>query len=198
MVQEEFHSHDCYNIGPYNSTKEYVISCYDREIHYYTNACESVIDLQRFSDVPLPVFLKTLRKKRQSLIDDDSGFDLDEPFVFAHGDLHGQNILVSGTTVTAIIDWEFGGAIPLSELLGDEGIDVVGCQNTRENSRWCSRIVGYITGRVHQHGWSMKRIDWLLRIRNEDLQAARYEMFPKVDHAMPVSSSESNSGGSTS
>lgn len=198
MVQDEFHSNDYYNIGPYNSTKEYVISCYDREIYYYTHASESVIDLELFSDIPLPVFVETLRKTRQSLIDDDSAFDPEEPFVFSHGDFHGQNILVSGTTVTAIIDWEFAGAFPLSELFGDEGVDVVCFQNERENSRWCARIEGYIGSRVQERGWSMKRIQWLLKNRNEELQAARYEMFPKVDHGTPRSSSESDSCGHAS
>jgi len=27
----KFHSHGCYPIGPYRSTKEYILACYDRE-----------------------------------------------------------------------------------------------------------------------------------------------------------------------
>lgn len=162
-----------------------MIACYDREIYYYTNVSESEIDLELFSDIPLPVFLETLRTKRQSIIDDDSLFDLEEPFVFCHGDLHGQNILVSGTNITAIIDFEFAGAFPLSELLGDAGVDVVGCQNERENSKWCARILGHVRRGVHRKGWPMKNIQWLLENRNEVVQAAKYEMYPKIDHDMP-------------
>ena len=34
--QGKFHSNDCYHIGPYKGTKEYVLACYDNEIYYYT------------------------------------------------------------------------------------------------------------------------------------------------------------------
>lgn len=36
--REKFHSPECYNIGPYINSKQYVLSCYDREIHYYIHA----------------------------------------------------------------------------------------------------------------------------------------------------------------
>lgn len=178
MLQDQCHSHACYNIGPYNSTKEYVISCYDREIYHYTHAPNSVIDLGLFTQTPLPDFIKILRKTRQSLIDNDSVFDTEEPFVFCHGDFHGQNILVSGTDITGIVDWEFAGAYPLSELLGDEGVDVVACQSILENSKWRARILRHVRDRVESQGWSKKRIEWLLDSRNEELQTARSEMVP--------------------
>lgn len=41
----------------------------------------------------------------------------DEPFVLVHGDFHGRNIIMRGTQVQAVLDWEFAGAYPLGELL---------------------------------------------------------------------------------
>ncbi|KAG2750471.1 hypothetical protein P692DRAFT_20729471, partial [Suillus brevipes Sb2] len=32
----KFHSNKCYPIGPYKTTKGYILACYDKEIYYYT------------------------------------------------------------------------------------------------------------------------------------------------------------------
>ncbi len=50
---------------------------------------------------------------------------LDEPFVLVHGDFNGQNIMMRGTDVVAVIDWEFSGAYPLSELVGADIVTVI-------------------------------------------------------------------------
>ncbi|KAJ8475353.1 hypothetical protein ONZ45_g15639 [Pleurotus djamor] len=41
-----------------------------------------------------------------------SNFPRDAPITFTHGDLIPKNIIVDGTTITGIIDWETGGFYP--------------------------------------------------------------------------------------
>jgi aminoglycoside phosphotransferase (APT) family kinase protein len=49
-----------------------------------------------------------------------------EPFVLVHGDFNGRNIMMQGTKVVAVLDWEFPGAYSLSELVGVDILEVVG------------------------------------------------------------------------
>ena len=59
--------------------------------------------------------MEQLQNKRQEL---ETGFIAeDEPFVLVHGDFHGRNIIMQGLQVQVVLDWEFAGAYPLSEML---------------------------------------------------------------------------------
>jgi len=40
-------------------------------------------------------------------------FDMNPPIVFFHGDFSLRNMLVEGTTLTALLDWEWSGAFPV-------------------------------------------------------------------------------------
>ncbi|KAL7276148.1 hypothetical protein RUND412_000881 [Rhizina undulata] len=135
-----------------------------------------------FEKTSLSNFVQTLKETRQSLLDNDSNFLPAEPFVLNHGDFHGRNILMNGTNVAAVIDWEFAGAYPLSELLGDEGVDIVECVDApsmKENSKWCDRILDLVKEAVSNRGWNEKDIKLLFEGKNEVLQRARCEMFPE-------------------
>ena len=137
LIQGKFHSNKCYNIGPYKSTKEYVLACYDKEIYYYTHVSTSDINSDLFQDTPLELFVQQLRDKRNSL--EVNYTPVDEPFVLVHGDLNGQNIMMQGTNVVAVLDWEFSGAYPLSELVGSVGVDVLEIideESEEENFKW--------------------------------------------------------------
>ncbi|RMZ85038.1 hypothetical protein DV738_g237, partial [Chaetothyriales sp. CBS 135597] len=115
----KFHSPEYYNIGPYADSKEYILACYDREISYYTHASETDIIEEAFENTSVADFLDTLKRKRLALMNEESLFrDIDaEPRVLVHEDFHAGNMLVRDGHLVGILDWEFSGVYPLSELL---------------------------------------------------------------------------------
>ncbi|KAJ8119876.1 hypothetical protein ONZ43_g3272 [Nemania bipapillata] len=173
----KFHRNDCYPIGPYKSTKEYILSCYDREIYYYTNAAQD-IDLDLFVDVTAQAFVEDLKKKRASLAESHIA---DEPFVLVHGDFHGRNILAQGDQITAVIDWEFAGSYPLSETLSGGDVDVVEADSEEldeENTVWGRKIRRFIQDEVVKRKWDQSQISLLMGDGSLTLGEARVEMIP--------------------
>lgn len=173
----KFHRNECYPIGPYKSTKEYILSCYNREIHYYSNAQED-IDKDFFGVVSVEQFVESLRNKRASL---EGRHIIDEPFVLIHGDFHGRNILVRGSEVAAIIDWEFAGSYPLSETLSWGGVNVVEPESEElyeESALWAFKIRQLIEREAKKRNWDQKLIDLLMSDGSPELAKARVEMFP--------------------
>lgn len=143
-MQDRFHSSAYYDIGPYTSTKQYVLACYDKEIYYHTHAPSNSVDWDLFEDVSREDFVRQLGAERTAISQDTSAFLPEEPFVLVHGDLHGRNIMVKDGHIKAILDWEFAGAFPLSELLGGMGFDIVEAEDedsADENSLWSEKIV---------------------------------------------------------
>ncbi|KAI3324982.1 kinase-like domain-containing protein [Xylariaceae sp. AK1471] len=193
--RHKFHEPECYPIGPYHSTKEYILACYDREIYYYSHALAANIDTSLFEKTSVQSFIDQLREKRQALAVEKMD---DEPFVLVHGDFHGRNILVRGCRIVAVLDWEFAGSYPLSEALSGGGIDVVDPDSEEldeENTVWGRKIRRYIHREVRLRAWSRKirryvyrevksrawsrdEIDLLLGDGNQELGKARIEMFP--------------------
>ncbi|PVH85267.1 hypothetical protein DL98DRAFT_608008 [Cadophora sp. DSE1049] len=175
----KLHRNESYPIGPYSSTKEYMLACYDKEIFYYSNADAEDIDESLFDDISIEEFVEQLREKRRSLEEKDIA---DEPFVLIHSDLHGQNILMKGDQIAAILDWEFAGSYPLSEeALSDGGIDVVDADSEEleeENEVWGGKIREYIGELVGMRGWESKDVELLLGEGNRELGVARGEMVP--------------------
>ncbi|KFY34903.1 hypothetical protein V494_06376 [Pseudogymnoascus sp. VKM F-4513 (FW-928)] len=176
--RHRFHSYEYYPIGPYSTTKEYILACYDREIAYYTHASIDDIDIDLFLDTSVSDFVTQLRNKRTEL----SAADIhEEPFVLVHGDFHGRNILAQEDQILAIIDWEFAGSYPLSETLAGGGIDVVDAdskETDEENTMWGRKIRGLIREEVGRRGWEEERIGLLMGDGNWELGRAREEMFP--------------------
>ncbi|KAF7515208.1 hypothetical protein G7054_g14694 [Neopestalotiopsis clavispora] len=174
----KFHNSECYHIGPYQSTKEYILACYDREIHYYTHASADDIYMDLFEDISVPAFVDRLREKRRSL---ETESIVDEPFVLVHGDFHGRNILTRGNKIVAVLDWEFAGSYPLSESLTSGDIDVVEPDSGElddENTVWGRKIRAFIKHEVESRGWDRERINMLLGNGNRELGQARTEMIP--------------------
>ncbi|KAG2124172.1 kinase-like domain-containing protein [Suillus clintonianus] len=177
--RDKFHSNRCYPIGPHKTTKEYILACYDKEIYYYTHAPASDIDSDLFEHTSLEDFVQHLRDKRREL--ETSFVAEDEPFVLVHGDFHGRNIIMQGTRVQAVLDWEFAGAYPLGELLGGMGVDVLEVEDEEsdaENTLWSREIVRRVEETARQRGWGRKELTSLLGNGDPILGYARVEMFP--------------------
>ena len=179
--RNKFHSPSCYDIGPYKTKKEYVLACYDKEIYYYSHAAEEDIEDGFFGEVSVEAFVKTLQATRQSIADDDTAFVPDEPFVLVHGDLHGRNIMMKDGRIEAILDWEFAGSYPLSELLGGTGVDVLEMETEEdvdENEKWSDVILELVGEIARSKAWEERRLALLLGSGNYELQKARVEMVP--------------------
>lgn len=179
--RDKFHSNNYYHIGPYKSTKEYVLACYDKEIYYYTHASASDIDSDLFQDTPLELFVQQLRDKRSSL--EANYTPVNEPFVLVHGDFNGRNVMVQGTDVVAVLDWEFSGAYPLSELIGGVGVDVLEIideESEKESSEWSEKILGMVAATARTRGWPENEVTMLVGSGDPIVGYARTEMFPSV------------------
>lgn len=176
--REKFHQNECYPIGPHKSTKEYVLSGYDREIYYYTHATDEDIDADFFTEVSVDEFVEELRQKRHALSTTNI---VDEPFVLVHGDIHGGNILVCGDRIMAVLDWDFAGSYPLSETLSGD-VYVVEMRSEElynENMTWGRKIRAFVQQEVVRRSWDQSRIDLLMGVGNDELAMARMEMFPE-------------------
>lgn len=179
--RDAFHNHLCYDIGPYASIESYVLACYNKEIYYYSHAPESDIDEDLFEDTNRADFLQSLRGKQAAAKAELDAYTRDEPFVLCHGDLQGRNILMRGTDIAAVIDWEFAGSFPLSELLegGIEVLEMVDDDTVEECFKWCGKISDLVAEVARKQGWSARNIDLLTCEGDNLIQSARVEMMPE-------------------
>jgi 5-methylthioribose kinase len=124
--------------------------------------------------------VQQLRDEKQQL--ETSFVAADEPFVLVHGDFHGRNIIMRGSQVQGVLDWEFSGAYPLSELLGGGiGVDILEVdddESDRENTFWSREVVHKVGETARQRGWDEKELALLLSDGDPLLGYARTEMFP--------------------
>ena len=89
--------------------------------------------------------------------------------------------MVKDGRIKAILDWEFAGSYPLSELLGGMGVDIVEVEDKEsedENDVWSGKIVGLVEEVAREKGWTDEKIRLLVGHGNRDLQKVRVEMFP--------------------
>ncbi|KAK3058567.1 hypothetical protein LTR09_000131 [Extremus antarcticus] len=175
-----FHTPECYDIGPYQSIKHYILTYYDKEIYYYTNAPDSSIDHDFFDQVSQPQFVQTLKAKRAAVAAELEAHPYEEPFVLCHNDLQGRNILMNGTEIAAVIDWEFAGSYPLSEL-EDSGIEVLEMEDdeTQEECfKWSGIIYGLVKTVARERSWTDHDFQLLTSGGNRTLQEVRIEMMP--------------------
>ena len=126
--------------------------------------------------------MQQLREKRRFL--EANWVAVNEPFVLVHGDFNGRNIMVQGTKVVAVLDWEFSGAYPLSELVGGGvGVDileVVDDESEKENSKWCRRILRMAAETARQRCWPKNEVEMLISDGDPVVGFARTEMCPRV------------------
>lgn len=88
-----------------------------------------------------------------------------------------------GTDIVAVIDWEFAGSFPLSELI-DEPIEVMEHSSGDEASqgailRWETQILSLVEEIAKERGWASSEVELLVRGGDPLFQAARYEMIPE-------------------
>ncbi|RJE20393.1 Phosphotransferase enzyme family [Aspergillus sclerotialis] len=181
----KFHSHDCYNIGPYSDSKDYILSCYDREIYYYSHADKDDILMDAFENVTVPEFIESLRLEKENVSRNAQLFQAlnAEPRVLVHEDFHAGNMLVRDGYLVGIVDWEFSGVYPLSELLGAIQLIQVSSpyrseSTEEEEEEWDRRYRQDLEKIVRQRGWSEGNIKALLEGGLPDFQKARTVMFP--------------------
>ena len=93
--------------------------------------------------------------------------------MLVHGDFHGRNIIMQGSRVQAVLDWEFAG--------GGIGVDILEVndeESDRENTLWSREIVHEVGETARKRGWDAKELALLLGSRDPVLGYARTEMFP--------------------
>ena len=160
-----------------------MIACYDKEIYYYTNVSAEDLDEDLFETTSKEKFIEFLRTTRDKLISDVSSFLPQEPFALMHGDFCGRNIMVHNGSISAVIDWEFAGSYPLSELLGGMGVELFEQEddNLLEYRQWSDRIRDAIVEKARSRGWDEDRVALLVGPGNRELQLASIEMIPMDD-----------------
>lgn len=83
--------------------------------------------------------------------------------------------------IAAILDWEFAGSYPLSEMLEGRGVDlleIVNDETEEENSAWSLRMEELVAEAARARGWDEGRVELLFGRGNEELGLARIEMVP--------------------
>lgn len=179
--RDKFHRSSCYDIGPYPSTHAYVLACYAKEIYYYAHAPDEDVDMEWFEKTSRPAFVKELQSTFDTIAASPTMF-VDEPFVLVHGDLNGRNILMHEGHVRAVIDWEFAGSYPLSELLDGTGINVLEIESEEaydENRKWADRMIEMVAEVARARGWDEEKVELLIGYGIIDLGLARQEMVPR-------------------
>lgn len=129
-----------------------------------------------------------MKLERLALLNHDESLfrDIDaEPRVLVHEDFHAGNILVRDGHIVGILDWEFSGVYPLSELLGPILILQVsspGRDNLTEEEevKWHERYLQEVESVVLKRGWSNPSISALMGDGHQVLQKARSIMFPEA------------------
>lgn len=187
--QTKYHTSDCYDIWPYSNCKDDVLACYDRELYYYTHANPE--DYEDFFDDDASVsdFVDELKRRRSQFLGPEwdeifRGID-SEPRVLVHEDFHAGNMLVRNGKLVALLDWEFSGVYPLSELLGMAQIVQISVpfedrtdETDQEENKWDERYRCVVREIVEQRGWAKEDIETLRNAGHDVLRTARTIMFP--------------------
>ena len=104
-----------------------------------------------------------------------------EPLVLCHSDLQGRNFMMQGTNIAAIIDLEFAGSFPLSELV-DGGIEVLEMgdeESVKECFEWCDKICKLIDEIAKERNWQATDVELLMSDGDPVVQSAKVEMVPE-------------------
>lgn len=109
-----------------------------------------------------------------------------EPHVLVHGDFHAGNMLAHEGRLVGVVDWEFSGTYPLSELVGAIAIlQISGLPNERdgmteqEEDRWHARYLEELQLLIKERGWKDEDVTALMGGGHRMLQKARSIMFPE-------------------
>jgi len=138
------HHQVCYPIGPFQTTRQYVLACYAREIYYYE---VMGYERQRSGKADAKQRIEELTSEKKAVAADKSSYAVDEPFVLCHGDLNGRNIMVRVTEIVAVLGWDFAGFFPLSEIFfgGGNLVELKNEAEKEENAKWVAKIEELVT-----------------------------------------------------
>lgn len=103
-----------------------------------------------------------------------------------HEDFHSGNMLVRDGHLVGVLDWEFSGVYPLSELLGAAVILQISGPHRYENEEWTEQeemkwqghYLEEIQRVTRQRGWTEQDITTVMGGGHYILQKARSVMFP--------------------
>lgn len=111
--------------------------------------------------------------------------DIDaEPLVLVHEDFHAGNMLVRDGHLVGILDCEFSGVYPLSELLSAIVILQISAPGRddfteEEEMKWQERYRQDVEHVVRQRGWREQDIAAVMSDGHPILQTAESIMFPE-------------------
>ena len=197
------HSPEAYNIGPYTTTKEYVASCYDREIYHWTHAehCGIIDFADHFEDISVPEYVAQLQNEKQAEVNDDSSLQVidNEPRVLIHDDFRAANFLIRDGHLVGVIGWEFSGVYPLSCFLQPYYVladlfEVGNYAIVPEVERWQDFYKKNQERLLQERGWREEDIATAMIFWREIIGVARQIMFPKVLSHTPDASGAEDSG----
>ena len=83
----------------------------------------------------------------------------------------------------AVLDWEFSGAYPLSELVGGVVVDVLEVndgESEEENSKWNEKIMGMVVATARESGWPENKVAMLAGFGDPIVGYAATEMVSAV------------------
>lgn len=157
-------------------------------MYYYTHGGED-IEKAFFTRTSLPEWVEHLRNERSQLAAGERDRDLlkaidSQPIGINHGDFNTGNILVRGCRVVGVIDWEFAGAYPLSNILGPMDIISLSEESYRadpdaaqaEDLQLNRRVVEVIEAVARKRGWANKDVLALVAESPGILSMAGFEM----------------------
>lgn len=133
-----------------------------------------------FEDTSVEDFIQELRTTREKISLEAGTLCPNEPFVLVHGDLQGRNIMMKRTTIAAVLDWEFAGSFPLSEITS-EGVEVLEMEDEAQEEecfKWFHRINDMVIEEAKSRGWAKRDVEVLASGGDPTVQGARVEMFP--------------------
>ncbi|KAM5435501.1 hypothetical protein McanMca71_006961 [Microsporum canis] len=160
------------------------------DIHYYAHGGND-IEKAFFTRTPLPQWIEHLKSERQAIAAGEKAdvYRLidEEPICICHGDFSTSNILVREGNVVGVIDWEFAGTYPLSEVLGP--MDIISLAEKHyhagrdaaeeESEKWNKKVLVDIEAVARQRSWSEKDVKVLMRGSHGIFAKAQFEMFPR-------------------
>jgi 5-methylthioribose kinase len=144
--------------------------------------------MEAFEKVTVPEFVELLKLEKEKVSEDVHLFQaLDaEPRVLVHEDFHTGNMLVRDGRLVGIVDWEFSGVYPLSEILG--AIQYIQVSESgrneateEEEDEWDGRYRQELEKVVRQRGWTEENIKILLKTDWRAFQKVRTIMLPDED-----------------
>ncbi|KAF2430321.1 kinase-like protein [Tothia fuscella] len=127
-----------------------------------------------------PFFLDTLRQTRAIVADlEDPSLLPAEPYGLVHGDFEGRNVLVNGTSVVAVIDWEFANFLPLGVSKTPEILSYNTEEDYEEDLKWQNIIRDLAAEMCYAKKWPEREVRLMLSGGNPMFQRCRSGCYPQ-------------------